>query len=303
MGNRAEYEKVLGDAIPDVTIIAPSNRRISGCQGWRITAFGLSSVPPNPRPWQLPLSFGSTRTFAAGSSTGAYTTGSDELKMWALTNLHLFHAAMPIARETRPAILGALEVYASGAAYACSLFLRKPFFTKFQGTILYPYLDKRWSLPGQVLGLRVPAQGVFMTNDGTRGDEVLRALGVRPESIHFAIDGVRSDTPLGTFDRAAFLCRELGFDAAEVGHADVLLCASVLTYWKRVDRAIRMMAEVVRERPHAHLVILGVGSTREALAVLACELGVERNVHFMGSVPHEKVREFNAAAEHRPLPL
>src|SRR3990172_215522 len=67
--------------------------------------------------------------------------------------------------------------------------------------------------------------------------------------------------------------------------AFVLLTASRLAAWKRVDRAIAALPQIVRSVPNALLLAVGDGEERASLERLARELGVANSVRFAGAVP------------------
>ena len=55
---------------------------------------------------------------------------------------------------------------------------------------------------------------------------------------------------------------------------------------KRQDVLLRAFAEVRRQKPDAHLVLVGDGPLRDELRGLAADLGLNGSVHFAGSQPH-----------------
>jgi glycosyltransferase involved in cell wall biosynthesis len=65
--------------------------------------------------------------------------------------------------------------------------------------------------------------------------------------------------------------------------------------WNPLDRggdiAVRAMVHVLRERPHARLLLSCMGPETETLRRLARHLGVERSVDFVGFIPGEKLGE------------
>jgi glycosyltransferase involved in cell wall biosynthesis len=79
--------------------------------------------------------------------------------------------------------------------------------------------------------------------------------------------------------------------------AFVLLTASRLAAWKRVDRAVAALPRILRSLPDAVLLVVGDGEERANLEQLARELGVATSVRFVGAVPQERVLDYMHAAD------
>jgi glycosyltransferase involved in cell wall biosynthesis len=132
-----------------------------------------------------------------------------------------------------------------------------------------------------------PGDLFIMTNDGTHGDKVLQRLGVRDNRIRFWINGVsKYDCPPSSGKKELTQQLGLGIDMR------ILMTVSRLERLKRVDRAIRIMPKVLAQNVDVVLVVVGDGSERPVLQDLAEKLGVSEHVLFVGSIPHEMVREF-----------
>ena len=197
-------------------------------------------------------------------------------------------------REGVDAIYG-YEVWGAPAASVLGRIVGLPVVTRFQGTFLRPMLGSRrlrLLFFDHVLAMRSRADLVIMTNDGTRGDEVLRILGVPDERVLFVSNGVSKDGPELATDRDAAR-RQLGLPL----DAPMLLTVSKLAYWKRVDRSVRILPAVVEAHPHARLVVIGDGPERARLERLAGALGVSRAVTFAGAVPHAEVARYYRACD------
>jgi glycosyltransferase involved in cell wall biosynthesis len=147
----------------------------------------------------------------------------------------------------------------------------------------------------EVLALRMPANLYIMTDDGTSGDEVLAR--VNPASagkVRFWRNGLDLERlqPAGGEERAA-IRGELGLPH----DAFILLTASRLAAWKRVDRAVAALPRVIASAPSAMLVIVGDGEERASLERQVRELGLEQHVRFAGAVPQTRVRDYMLAAD------
>jgi glycosyltransferase involved in cell wall biosynthesis len=195
-------------------------------------------------------------------------------------------------------VLYAYEVHGALAARLLQKRRRLPTVARFQGTVMYPSLGSplaRLRRYEEILALRTAAGLYIMTDDGTRGDEVLAR--VNPQSIdklRFWRNGLDLDRlrPVDAEERGG-LRRALDLP----NDAFVLLTASRLAGWKRVDRAIAALPDVVAAVPNALLVIVGDGDERANLERQARELGVAQRVRFAGAVPQERVREYMQAAD------
>jgi len=175
---------------------------------------------------------------------------------------------------------------------------RLPLVARFQGTVMHPALRDRLLYARryeEALALKAPAELYIMTDDGTRGAEVLARLNPRSAGhVRFWRNGLELDRlrPASAEERAAARAA-LGVP----GDAFVLLTASRLATWKRVDRAVRAMARVRAWLPQGLLLVVGDGEERARLEALARELGVEAKVRFCGAVPQREVARYMHAAD------
>jgi len=195
-------------------------------------------------------------------------------------------------------VLYAYEVHGALAARLLQKHRRLPTVARFQGTVMYPSLGSplaRLRRYEEILALRTPAGLYIMTDDGTRGDEVLAR--VNPQSmgkLRFWRNGLDLERlrPVDAAQRTG-LRRALGLPS----DAFVLLTASRLAGWKRIDRVLAALPAVVAAVPDALLVIVGDGEERANLERQANELGVAQRVRFAGAVQQERVREYMQAAD------
>jgi len=206
-----------------------------------------------------------------------------------------FLKLLKLTKIYRPVVIYGYEIYGAPLACIVAKIFHIPFVTKFQGTIAYPIIEKykigAWlRIPHHLIGLKFPSNLIIMENDGTRGKDVLVRLKVPEEKIRFWIDGVDKDIYIQNFDKKRFL-KELGLNE----DSKTILVASRLERWKRVDRAITAMSEVIKEVSNAILIIVGDGTERKRLEGLAEDLKLNNNVLFIGAVPHKEVKKyFNA---------
>lgn len=198
-----------------------------------------------------------------------------------------------------PDVFYGLNWQGAVAARVLSRVYGRPLVTRFHGTTLLERDLRDWRRRllqwDEIVALKTPSSAVVMTNDGTRGDRILRALGVDGRRVHFWVNGVDD----------ANLALPAGFDREEwrrrhgLKGLRVLLVVSRLVAWKRVDRGIRCLADLKRGGSHDDVVLLvvGDGPERPKLERLAEELGVRKSVRFAGALPHADVASYFASAD------
>jgi len=208
--------------------------------------------------------------------------------------------AEALLRDASPPynVIYAYEVH---AALAARLLQRRgfrlPLVTRFQGTVMHPALTDRmmyYRRYEEALALKTRAGLLIMTDDGTRGDDVIARLNpaMKPR-MKFWRNGLDLDRlrPPSEEER-----REARASLDLPDGAFIMLTASRLAAWKRVDRAVRAMRHVRSWLPDALLLVVGDGEERVRLEALARELGVAANVCFAGAVPQrDVVRAMHAA--------
>lgn len=187
------------------------------------------------------------------------------------------------------------EIYGVPVVKVLSRLWRAPIVSRFQGTSFGAgWVNRRfrkiraWE---HFVGLRIPTDLIIMTNDGTQGDKVLACLGVNMDRVRFWMNGVDWKS-FESLTKLLDARKQLALTAKHV-----LLCISRLESWKRVERSIQVLPDVVRDHPDTILVIVGNGSERERLQSIARELGVEQHVRFEGAVPHDGIPQYLAAAD------
>lgn len=115
-------------------------------------------------------------------------------------------------------------------------------------------------------------------------------MGMDADKIRVHYTGVDLDT-FEIADRAAAKAA-LGFDGP------VVLCVGALIPRKGQDLLVRALPLL----PDVTLLLAGQGQYRRNIESLAQELGVDRRIGFLGSVPHHKLPRIFAAADVMALP-
>jgi|GEM_PF-1424495 len=198
----------------------------------------------------------------------------------------------------RPHIFYGINGPGCALATFMSVLFRKPVIHRWHGSA-YTEEDVRTmksTLSGRLLLLDggfakgLSCDAVVMTNDGTRGDRVLRLFGVDGKKINFWINGLdTNELSLPSNWDALHFKRQQG-----ISEYKVLLMVSRLVLWKRVDRGIHCIHRLVTQYDikNVVLVLLGEGAERPHLENLAEKLGVARYIKFMGKVSHNEIARF-----------
>jgi glycosyltransferase involved in cell wall biosynthesis len=214
---------------------------------------------------------------------------------WLERTLRLAIRALIVAtRVGRPRLIYAFSALTVPAAVCCGRLLRRPTIGALFGTFLYPYLGSRRARLGhfeELVAFKARVDRLIILNDGTRGDEVARALGVPDVRVRFWMHGLDVDS-------CAAAMRADG--RAELGLPPVVpivVSASRLAPWKRVDRILRAAPDVLAVRPDALFVLSGDGPDRPALEELTRELSIEHAVRFLGALPGDVNLRFIAAGD------
>jgi glycosyltransferase involved in cell wall biosynthesis len=207
-----------------------------------------------------------------------------------LLNWKMQKVALGLAKYENIVLVCGYEVGAAKAAARVANKLKVPFFTRYQGTFLYPTLaageDPKQEFPVHYEGTKLKADLIVMENDGTRGKEVLEMLGHSPEKIKFWVDGINKNISNGSLNKQKVYANH---NIALNKEDKVILTLSKMNRWKRHDRILRAMPQILESCPNARLVFGHRGDMRVTLENMAKELGVSHRVHFTGAVPHVEV--------------
>lgn len=167
--------------------------------------------------------------------------------------------------------------------------------TRFMGTFLAGKknnLFNRIRYYPQFGALATKADCVIMTNDGTKGDEVLKEV-KNDSKILFLRNGQNPIKNQKEQEQANIKIRK----QYDIKSSDkILLTVSRLKNWKRVDRAINMFCDLLKIKPNTFLIIVGDGEELENLKQLTKKLSVSKRVIFTGGLKQEDVWQYYAAA-------
>mgnify|MGYP001087506760 FL=1 len=214
-----------------------------------------------------------------------------------LNALYLKHKFIRLgAKEIKKngiSLIYAYEVHAVAAGAYLSRSFGIPLVTRFQGTILFgkePTILNRIRHYPHFSALKQKSDLLIMTDDGTKGDLVLKKLGNNTGRIFFWRNGV-SYTPIITEPDAIRRKHRIKDDDI------VLLTVSRLVKWKRLDRAILALKAVQDLALGVVLVIVGDGEAADEYMNLARKYHLSERVVFTGAVHREELGSYYAMAD------
>lgn len=162
-----------------------------------------------------------------------------------------------------------------------------PYSVKARGADIH-YWGAQRSTRKMVLQAAEGASGLLAVSEAMRRS--MGRMGIDTDKIRVHYTGVDLDT-FEAGDREAA-------KAALDFSGPVLLCVGALIPRKGQDLLVRALPQL----PDVTLLLAGQGAFRRTLENLAQELGVERRVGFLGSVPHHKLPRIYTAADVMALP-
>lgn len=193
-----------------------------------------------------------------------------------------------IVDEKEKCVIYAYEVSAVSAGKKISEKYNFPLVNRFQGTILYGIKDtlvNEFRRYPHFKALKTKADLIIMTDDGTKGNEVMKILGNKSRVLFYR-NGVQ-------FVEDSKRIEIEGVDIQD----KVLMTLSRLAVWKHVDRALYAFPDVLKKYSGTKLVIIGYGEEELNLRRLAKTLSVSDNVIFTGQIKHEDTFAYLSRAD------
>lgn len=183
------------------------------------------------------------------------------------------------------------EINGAIASVAIKKLFKIPVFIKLQGTALGGQLsligtenfNRIFSIDIAEIKRSLFFDLAIMTNDGTRGETVLRYFGFEAGKILFLNNGIDN-----RFENVR--SRSFPLFLNEDLKAVKICSVSRLTPWKRVDLILEVISEL-RNKIDVHYTLVGVGDETEVQTILKIieKLKLENNVTFIKGAPTEEV--------------
>ncbi len=182
------------------------------------------------------------------------------------------------------------EIYAVRVARRLADRFRVPLVTRFQGSFIHSweakfgkeYCQKKYKLHYDAL--KTKADLIIMTNDGTEGDKTLKEL-ENTENMRFWRNG---------FDFAPSNETKEELRKKHNIQNDAFYTVSVcrLSKWKKCERIIEAYRYISKSGENIKHIFVGDGEERQSLSELIEQYGLKDYFIFVGSQPHDKVKEF-----------
>lgn len=164
-----------------------------------------------------------------------------------------------------------------------SKILNKPFVSRFQGTILHPLIEKKfWKIRffPHYFSIKQNSDLTIMTDDGTKGKEVINIIRGNTSKLLFIKNGV----DFINVDENK-ISKEIKNISNSMNHYEFnFISVSRLQSWKRVDRSIDVFKEFQKKYKNSRYVIVGEGDTKHDLELYVKSNKLEDSIIFTGGI-------------------
>lgn len=216
-----------------------------------------------------------------------------------LTTLKLAYKAAWKLKTNEYDVIYGYELHGVLAIRILKLFglIRKPrTVSRFQGTWITKYLKNRQYLKlllnwDAICAMRFKSDLCIMTNDGTQGDLYFERR-QHIQNFHFWINGVDNQI----VSESAY--REIK-NKHKKGNNFLFVSVCRLETWKRVDRIIKTISQLVNnlEFTNFKYLVIGDGPEKQNLIDLAEKEKISSFIEFLGAVSQDEVKLYLSAAD------
>ncbi|HAJ57183.1 MAG TPA: hypothetical protein DCL35_05375 [Candidatus Omnitrophica bacterium] len=216
---------------------------------------------------------------------------------WLFFQIYGFLELRRIAGKLRPEIIYSHDLTAAFPAWLVSRIFKAKFVLRVYGTRSlwwqYQKFLARIKECRDFLALRLPADCLIITKDGTNADVLARRLGVKEEKIRHWRNGVDfslydPDPGIGEMVK-----RELGIPPGK----KIILSTSRIIAFYRVDRLVFRLPEIFRLNPDCVCVIASGGQDKNRFEEFVAKNNISDKVFFSGMVDKPALKKLLNAAD------
>ena len=169
---------------------------------------------------------------------------------------------------------------------------KKKWVSRFQGTILTDLVQASglmWKIRlycqffDHIAALKILAPLTIMTDDGTKGDQVLQFL--RRTSLCARVDFFKNGVDSPDLNVGDLKPYEQAHNTNDIVFSSV----SRVQRWKRLDRSVEIFEVFTRTHPQSHYYIVGEGSELGCIKELVASKKLEDKITFLGSLEKSQV--------------
>jgi len=170
-----------------------------------------------------------------------------------------------------------------------SKILKKPFVSRFQGTILYPLMEKKlWEIRyfPHYFSIKQKSDLTIMTDDGTKGDYVMDIIRNGTDNMLFLKNGV----DFLEIDKSKISRKVKSLYDDMISYEYNFISVSRLQSWKRVDRSIDVFSNFAKINTSSRYIIIGDGESKKDLEEkVKNEIDISDKVIFTGGLNAQEV--------------
>ena len=169
---------------------------------------------------------------------------------------------------------------------------KKKWVSRFQGTILTDLVQPSGLMRkirlycqffDHIAALKTLAPLTIMTDDGTKGDQVLQFL--RRASLRARVDFFKNGVDFPDLNVGDLKPYEQAHNTNDIVFSSV----SRVQRWKRLDRSVEIFEIFTRTHPQSHYYIVGEGSELGCIKELVASKKLEDKITFLGSLEKSQI--------------
>jgi L-malate glycosyltransferase len=217
--------------------------------------------------------------------------------IWLFFLAYGFGWALKIARRAKPQLIYCHDLSPAFSAWLLSRVFSAKFILRMYGARdLYWRYQHFWSRLKEsrdYLAMKLPADYLIITKDGTRADVLARQLGVKEERIRHWRNGVDFNFDLPDPEISDKIRTRFGLRQ----NWKIIISTSRIYYFYNMDKFVYQLPELFRLNPDCACIIAHSGPDRERLQGYVQEQKIGDRVIFTGTVERPYVQELVKASD------